>query len=108
MRRGVPPGHIEHLVTQDFRHPGTNGGHPTRHDEELLLLKEFLKPRDHAFAFSHDDSPFFGSIPLWHPSFTLSALAPPRPGAARRACPWHGTARRQLTVRYGPAQAGLS
>src|SRR5205814_2080649 len=42
VRGGVAPGHVEHLVAQGFCHLGPHGIHPTGHDEELLLLEEFL------------------------------------------------------------------
>src|SRR5262249_20015528 len=57
VRGGIAPGHIKNLVAQGFRHLGPNGIHATGHDEEFLLLEEFLETCGHALAFSHDDPP---------------------------------------------------
>src|SRR5262249_44244257 len=98
MCRGIPPGHIEHLVPQDFRHLGTDGVHPARHDEELLLLEEFLKPGGHALALSHAALLLLEVWRFGTPSLTLSALARPQPEGDRSSCPWHSKTLWQPTV----------
>src|SRR5713101_7611720 len=57
VRRSVTPGHVKNFVAQGFGHLGTYGVHATGHDEEFLLLEEFLESCGHALAFSHDDTP---------------------------------------------------
>src|SRR5262249_11519662 len=86
---GLPPENKNHSIPRGSRHLGTVGFHPPRHDEELLLLKELLKPGGHALVLSHDDSPFVakrgGKALPGARGVPLRGTAHPQAGRARAA-----------------------